>query len=55
MPLGGSSRVKPIGEFRRKSFHLRLPPSSAPGRAVRARYPNHVWLVDLTDVPGLFF
>jgi putative transposase len=23
-------------------------------RAVRARYPNHVWMVDLTDIRGLF-
>ena len=28
--------------------------SSAAGRAVRARRPNHVWMVDLTDVRGLF-
>ncbi|HEX9723331.1 MAG TPA: hypothetical protein VGC53_03525 [Vicinamibacteria bacterium] len=24
------------------------------GRVVRARHPNHLWLADLTDVPGLF-
>jgi hypothetical protein len=23
-------------------------------RAVRAKRPNHVWMVDLTDVKGLF-
>ncbi len=34
------------------------PPAPTPGapaehkRAVRARYPNHVWMLDLTEVPG---
>ena len=23
-------------------------------RAVKARHPNHIWMVDLTDVKGLF-
>ena len=26
----------------------------SPGRVARARYTNHVWLADLTDVPSLF-
>lgn len=26
-------------------------PAAAP-RAVRARYPNHVWMLDLTEIPG---
>lgn len=32
------------------------PPGAASGipRAVRAKRPNHVWMVDLTDVKGLF-
>ena len=31
-------------------------PEAAPKvrRAVRARHPNHIWMVDLTDVKGLF-
>ena len=29
-------------------------PPAHPGRAVGARYPNHVWMADLTEVPGLF-
>ena len=49
-----SSRT--VGRIRRE----RWPEAPAPlptsniGRAVRARYPNHIWMVDLTDVKGLF-
>jgi transposase InsO family protein len=28
------------------------PQATAAGRAVRARFPNHVWMMDLTEVPG---
>jgi putative transposase len=28
------------------------PQATAAGRAVRARFPNHVWMIDLTEVPG---
>jgi transposase InsO family protein len=27
-------------------------PPSAAGRAVRARFPHHVWMLDLTEIPG---
>jgi putative transposase len=29
------------------------PKAETANRAVRARYPNHVWMVDLTEIPGL--
>jgi transposase InsO family protein len=29
-----------------------LPPSPAAGRVVRARFPHHVWMLDLTEVSG---
>jgi hypothetical protein len=28
------------------------PPPLATGRAVRARFPHHVWMLDLTEIPG---
>jgi transposase InsO family protein len=31
-----------------------VPPATGkPQRAVRAKYPNHVWMLDLTEIPGL--
>jgi transposase InsO family protein/DNA-binding XRE family transcriptional regulator len=47
-----SSRT--VGRIRRESWPS--PPEAASGvpRAVRAKRPNHVWMVDLTDVKGLF-
>jgi transposase InsO family protein len=49
-----SSRT--IGRIRRERWPAPRLPVAAPTvrRAVRARYPNHVWMVDLTDVRGLF-
>jgi putative transposase len=49
-----SSRT--VGRIRRERRpRPRAPEVSSPtGRAVRARHPNHVWMVDLTDVRGLF-
>ncbi len=49
-----SSRT--VGRIRRERWTTPPPPGAAPGvpRAVRAKRPNHVWMVDLTDVKGLF-
>jgi transposase InsO family protein/DNA-binding transcriptional regulator YiaG len=53
---GWKLSARSVGRIRRER---RPPPrlpdadSSAP-RAVRARHSNHVWMVDLTDVRGLF-
>jgi transposase InsO family protein len=49
-----SSRT--VGRIRRERWPVPRVPVVAPTvrRAVRARYPNHVWMVDLTDVRGLF-
>jgi transposase InsO family protein len=33
---------------------LPAPPPKATQRHVSARYPHHVWMADLTEVPGLF-
>jgi transposase InsO family protein/DNA-binding transcriptional regulator YiaG len=49
-----SSRT--VGRIRRERWRSPPPPAAASGvpRAVRAKRPNHVWMVDLTDVKGLF-
>jgi transposase InsO family protein/DNA-binding XRE family transcriptional regulator len=49
-----SSRT--VGRIRRERWSSPPPPEAASGvpRAVRAKRPNHVWMVDLTDVKGLF-
>jgi Integrase core domain len=45
-----------VGRIRRERWPSPPPPEAASGvpRAVRAKRPNHVWMVDLTDVKGLF-
>jgi transposase InsO family protein len=47
-----SSRT--VGRIRREPLRLRPSPSTDAGRSVRAKYPNHVWMADLTEMPGLF-
>jgi DNA-binding transcriptional regulator YiaG len=49
-----SSRT--VGRIRRERWPSPPPSEAASGvpRAVRAKRPNHVWMVDLTDVKGLF-
>jgi len=38
----------------RREKPRRLPPitQAARARAVRARFPNHVWMIDITEIPG---
>jgi putative transposase len=53
---GWKISARTVGRIRKRQWPPpRLPeaPSSVP-RAVRARHPNHIWMVDLTDVKGLF-
>src|SRR5450830_1563123 len=53
---GWKLSARTVGRIRRE----RWPPPPMPEaasrvpRAVRARHPNHVWMVDLTDARGLF-
>jgi putative transposase len=49
-----SSRT--VGRIRRERWPVPRVPLEVPTvrRAIRARYPNHVWMVDLTDVRALF-
>jgi transposase InsO family protein len=49
-----SSRT--VGRIRRERWPAPRLPVAAPTvrRAVRARYSNHIWMLDLTDVRGLF-
>jgi putative transposase len=49
-----SSRT--VGRIRRERWPVPRVPLEVPTvrRAVRARFPNHVWMVDLTDVRALF-
>jgi len=53
---GWKSSSLTVGRIRRERRPAPRLPVTAPTvrRAVRARYPNHVWMVDLTDVRGLF-
>ena len=52
---GWKLSLETVRRIRREVLPQPAPTSrTSPGRAVRARYPNHVWLADLTDVPGLF-
>jgi transposase InsO family protein len=48
--------ARTVGRIRRERWPPpRLPEAaSRVPRAVRARHPNHLWMVDLTDVRGLF-
>jgi putative transposase len=47
-----SSRT--VARIRREPPRLRPSPSAEAGHSVRAKYPNHVWMADLTEMPGLF-
>jgi len=42
-----------VGRIRKEAPVVPPEPKTA-DRAVRARYPNHVWMADLTEVPSLF-
>jgi len=43
-----------VQRIRREKPATPEPPKAEPGpRAVRARYPHHVWMIDLTEIPGL--
>lgn len=55
-PAGWKLSARTVGRIRKERFPIPHLPIAAPmvRRAVRARYPNHVWMVDLTDVRGLF-
>jgi DNA-binding transcriptional regulator YiaG len=53
---GWKLSARTVGRIRKEPWPVpRVPekPSTVP-RAVRAKRPNHVWMVDLTDVKGLF-
>lgn len=43
-----------VGRIRKESPVTPTAPERKGCRAVRARYPNHVWMADLTEVPSLF-
>ena len=45
-----------VGRVRRETPSARPPhePATQPARPVQARYPNHLWLMDLTEIPALF-
>jgi transposase InsO family protein/DNA-binding XRE family transcriptional regulator len=53
---GWKLSARTVGRIRKERRPSPLLPKvcSAIRRAVRARRPNHVWMVDLTDVRGLF-
>jgi transposase InsO family protein len=55
-PAGWKLSARTVGRIRRERWPVPRVPETAstPLRAVRARHPNHVWMVDLTDVKGLF-
>jgi transposase InsO family protein len=53
---GWKLSTRTVARIRRERWPFPPPPQAASGvpRAVRAKHPNHVWMVDLTDVKGLF-
>jgi hypothetical protein len=53
---GWKLTARTVGRIRKEHWPAPQVPGAAPTvpRAVRARYPNHVWMVDLTDIRGLF-
>jgi transposase InsO family protein len=53
---GWKLSARTVGRIRRERWPASRMPEAASTvpRAVRAKRPNHVWMVDLTDVKGLF-
>src|ERR1017187_4359067 len=53
---GWKLSARTVGRIRRERWPSSRGPEAASTvpRAVRAKRPNHVWMVDLTDVKGLF-
>src|ERR1039457_5584475 len=53
---GWKLSARTVGRIRRERWPASRGPEAASTvpRAVRAKRPNHVWMVDLTDVKGLF-
>ena len=53
---GWKLSARTVGRIRQERWPVPRVPEAASTvpRAVRARHPNHVWMVDLTDVKGLF-
>src|SRR5664279_4459096 len=53
---GWKLSARTVGRIRRERWPSPPTPGAASSvpRAVRAKRPNHVWMVDLTDVKGLF-
>jgi transposase InsO family protein len=68
MGLGGNKRIaqtlarvgwalsaRTVGRIRKENPPTSRPPEPQEGRrCVKARYPNHVWLADITEIPGMF-
>jgi transposase InsO family protein len=53
---GWKLSARTVGRIRRERWPVPRAPEAASTvpRAVRAKRPNHLWMVDLTDVKGLF-
>jgi transposase InsO family protein len=53
---GWKLSARTVGRIRKARWPVPRMPEAASRvpRAVRARHPNHIWMVDLTDVRGLF-
>src|SRR5450830_1088981 len=53
---GWKLSARTVGRIRKERWPAPRVPEAASTvpRAVRAKHPNHVWMVDLTDVRGLF-
>jgi transposase InsO family protein len=54
--VGWKLSRRTVQRVRKEKEPIPSPPPSPGGspRAVRARFPNHVWMLDLTELPGLF-
>jgi putative transposase len=52
---GWKLSCRTVGRVRRETpIPAPSPEAERPVRHVAARYPNHVWLADITEIPGLF-
>ena len=51
---GWALSARTVGRVRKERLPPEVPAGPQPSRKVTARFPNHLWMMDLTEIPGLF-
>src|SRR5258707_3153189 len=51
---GWALSARTVGRVRKEKLPPEVPAGRQPSRKVTARFPNHLWMMDLTEIPGLF-